>query len=105
MPPFFLCRSRTGVISREDTMSPLKQANVPLTTSEQFASAPPVPSGPSSGTIVTSKSTSASAKYCRIISTLYPPATITSSTKLLGIPSTTLSSNVLSNIGNSGLGI
>ena len=91
--------------SNEETISPLKQANVPLTISEQFASAPPVPSGSSSGIIVTSKSTSASAKYCLIISILYPPATITSSTKSLGTPSTTLSSSVLSSIGNNGLGI
>ena len=58
IPPFELCSDNNFPTSREEIISPLKQANVPLTTSRQLPSAPPVPSGSVSLTILTSKSQS-----------------------------------------------
>ena len=100
----FACCSNICPTFRDDTMSPLKQANLPEITSLQLPRAPPVPRGLSSGTILTSKSTSALLKYSFIWSTLYPPATTTSSTKSAGTPSTTLSRRVASSIGSRGFG-
>ena len=86
-------------------MSPLKQAKVPLAISLQFPRAPPVPNGSVSRTIRTSKSTWLVLKYSWMWSTLYPPATITSSTMFSGMHSTTLSRRVLSSILSNGFGI
>ena len=105
IPPFLSCKSIPFCIFKEEMMSPLRQANFPEITSRQFPSAPPVPNGSVSFTIRTSNGTSFSLKYCSIISTLYPPATTTSSTLSLGMTSTTCSSNVLSNMGRIGFGI
>ena len=62
MPPFLLCNSSSFPTSNDEIISPLKQANVPLTLSLQLPSAPPVPSGSFSLTIFTSKSHSIESK-------------------------------------------
>ena len=70
IPPFDLCKLSRDLTLSDEITSPLKQANVPFTTSLQLPKAPPVPSGLSSGTMVISKSKSEFEKYDLIISTL-----------------------------------